>query len=682
MAFSLDLWKLDHSQLYPIGLANYKTETKDVVVVWTEHSVQSLLFIENGFSTHVYYNIPPKKKFKVQPIPKRIIDLLLGTAETIIITEDGTVKRFASNKRVIPVNYINGVRCACVTREGFAMICISPNPEDKRIIMQTFPASLANSTSASQTFDLRCLEGLCQTTWSDSMFVIKEIIFSKPYRYFWKSLRIATTKTFESFIFFSIDNVLFVLVAGDGNEYTAHTVETCSSNIVNFWQSQDEEAIYVLLESGTMVVLFPNTELACVRLRSYLYFDSHIVVGHVFKDVFVYSNGVEVIQASICKTEFSYTTLHGSTTEVYGVTALIYLPPEKKILAITENRKFFSIAYSPFRRHIDRFQENRVYVNNALLVQAKTEIVDLIELNQAHEHVQAKLSSEKKYMRAVAAVQKALPLTLNVSLTRYMPKIDGLLVQNWEDQKNSNGLQNYFVHIQITPKNMPLEDGVESLGFASHDWQLAIQGSHIDTRFVRVFRNNFTEPVHLVYLLHFGSFNVPTFHIFIRNVNYHNISISYPVNVQPICAHDLMTVHKEEPETGRPNINGREDKTLVMYQLRIPADVSLMDIKSLFETDETEFDASANCIYIFVLDYDVVQLIIDDEHILTFRSDSSDAMFCVKQYILLRLLKKLHHPVRTHRKQVLEEMKVGFHLKIVSQILIIQSKYTFSFSMC
>lgn len=661
MAIPLDCWKLDSSRLYPTGLASYSIESKCVIVVWAEHTVQSLLF-EKGFSTAVTYNLPPTKKFKPHAISESVIDLVIGTQETIILTEDGTVKRFSSNKRVITIEHLKGVRCACRTQQqGFAMICLSP--DGKQINLQMHPASLATSNSASLTFDLNFLQNYCQSTWTDSIFVIKEMVFTNPNRYFWKSLRIETTKIISNFIFFSVDNVLFVLVEqDDGVNYNAHIVETCSSNIINFWQSRDEEAMYVLLESGTMVVLFPNTNLRCVRLRSYLYFGNKILCGQVIDDVFVYSDGVEIVQTSICKSEFSYTTLHGSSTEIYGVSAFTFLPTEKKILAITENRKFFTIAYRNARKHIDRFLEDLVFVDEQLLVEAKTEIVDLVELNCAHEKVQAQISRQTRRMRAIAAVQNALPVKLNVYLTRYMPKIDSrLIVSSWDEPQTERTTgSNYFVHIQVTPTNVPLDDGVDLLGFTSHDWQLAIHGSHMDCRCIRIFKNNFKEPVHLVYRLNFGSFQMPTLHIFIRNIGYHNFSMSYPIDVQPICTHDLMTVYKKEPATVCGSLSEEKDEDLVLYKLRIPANVSFMDIKSFFETEDTEIDASANCIFITVVDYHIVQLIIDAERVVTFRSDSSDAMFCVKHYVLLRLQQKLSQPVRTHRKEVLEEMKVNF----------------------
>lgn len=658
MAIPLDCWKLDTQRLYPTGLANYSIDSKSVIVVWGEHTVQSLLF-EKGFSTTVTYNLPPTKKFKPHAISKSIMGLVIGTQETIILTEDGTVKRFSSNKRVVAIDHLKGVRCACVTHQGFAMICLSP--DGKSITLQTHPASLANSNYASLTFNLSFLQNYCQSTWIESSFVIKEIVFANPNRYFWKSLRIETNKLTNNYIFFSVDNVLFVLVEQDiGDNYNAHIVETCSSNIINFWQSRDEEAMYVLLESGTMVVLFPNINLLCVRLRSYLYFGNQIVVGQVIDDVFVYSDGVAVIQTSICKTEFSYTTLHGTITELYGVSALTFLPNERKILAITENRSFFTIAYRNARKYVDRFLEELIYVDEDLLVKAKTEIVDMVEVNRAHEHVLAQISRQTRRMRAVSAVQRALPLTLNVSLTRYMPKIDRrLLISSWDEQQTTTG-SSYFVHIQVTPINMPIPDDVDLIGFESHDWQLTVHGSHMDCRFIRIFRNHFTEPFHLVYRLNFGSFQMPTFHIFIRNIGCDHFSMSYPIDVQPICTYDLMTAHKTEPATVCGSISGEKDEDLVFYRLRIPANVTLMDIKSFFATADTEVDTSANCIFISVVDYHIVELNIDADRVVTFRSDSSDAMFCVKHYVLLRLRQKLNQPIRTHRKEILDEMKVNF----------------------
>lgn len=220
MAKLLDCWKLDSSRLYPTGLASYSTDSKSVVVVWSEHIIQSLLF-ENSFSTTVTYNLPPTKKFKPHALSKSIIDLVIGTQETIILTEDGTVKRFSSNKRVITIDHLKGVRCACVTQEGFAMICLSS--DGKTINLQTHPASLATANAASLTYDLSFLKNYCQSTWNDSNFVIKEIVFANSNRYFWKSLRIETTKIISYFIFFSVDNVLFVLVEqDDGINYNAH----------------------------------------------------------------------------------------------------------------------------------------------------------------------------------------------------------------------------------------------------------------------------------------------------------------------------------------------------------------------------------------------------------------------------------------------------------------------------
>lgn len=683
MAKSLSNWTLP-AALYPLGTQSFGGEQKCAVMVWSSQSILHLIF--KGLKNCINNNEIANKSFTVDlPAVHNIENIIVGNIESIILTANGNIFHYETSRTVKLVPYFDCVQSACTTSTGFALICLSENGKRQSILIHPDCFRDIITVPHMQKFDISFDEQFCSSTWRNTKFCIKELQPNVTHPAIFQAMR-KRDEVYEPsdrFIFFSVDNSFLTLIWNRVNvdeDYHIQHIQTCSSNIIDFWQSNDRTAIYLLLESGAIEVLHTNQLFKMLPLlkRSILFFEraDSIIVGQVNDDSFVYSNGFELCQIKIfySPNDDSYKVSHPTVTQIAGVVGITFISHLKIIIAITENRFFYNIKFNCFADNIC-INTKMIEVTSDFMIEARKQQRDLIALTNTYRDVSNQITEVSKTNKVLIAFRHFrntshkthIPFKATIKATHTVPVLGPDVIFSGQVNFNYN-VNSYFIRINIHPneycdnKHLPLD-------FATNLWSLRIMTdskSSKSIRFIRIINDMFKKPIEILFSMNKSI--VPIFLIDLyTSVRIGNdfIAATFPIEIQQINIIDIMQIHNKLPDrdlyhtsannTSKASTNNNIIPHLT-YKFKLPSNSTITDLLKLFNNSALSA-SSEDCIYYINFLRHVVEMVFNENSkMLQLKCSNADVMYSIKEYLINELHEKyrtcIRSPINTTLKQI------------------------------
>lgn len=592
---SLNSWRIKSPQpFYPIGIRCIGNDDKDrAVIIYAAHTVNTFIFrnfgedIKNDKAAHKSYL---HKSF----FPDRIKNIVVGTNESAILLENGRIMCFTSAKKLMTLEYLSGVKSLCSTRNGFVIIKTSSDGMEFSVEFHpdAFQDNVADMQRRQINISFDKIPEL-QNTWHHSCFKIKELPFKPIENPFLKAIFPEdiepTSGTDNLFYFLSIDNSFCSIHLVD-ETHIVNPILMCTTKIVDFWAASSGDHILLLLENGTLDILYLKCDEFIISKKS-LYFGNKIQAYEFFEGVIILSDGLNVEYGMI---EFEKDTeefrFNKKTISLPGIVALTYLPKFALILLVSENCRFYSISMQDKKKNMEtgwfEIDEN---VQNQLS-NVKYELIELIDthdnlLDQQNQQkhifnviklkhndinaIQNDNDEIKNRFIAACAVTQSSPIQQRPHDTR----INTINISNSlaYDRKTS-----FFVTITICHTVRYANE------FGTNLWSLCCRW--LNDKHENVYANikldesqlSSTQPMMLI--IHLQQKHLPCFHMDIStivrggNQNQSSVYINFPVQIEQPDYCELMTVSIAQSEQYLTEIG---DKNLICT---IPSPIPLHEI--------------------------------------------------------------------------------------------------------
>lgn len=400
----LSSWKITSTQpFYPIGVTCVGDEDRvRAITTYAAHTVNTFIF--RNFGEDMENNKPAHKSYLHKSFfPERIIDIAMGANESAILLESGLIKYFTSSKNLMTVAYLSGVKSICATRNGFALIKTSLDSTEFFIEFHpgTFHDNHPDKRGYNITFE-KIIE--LQNTWHLCRFKIKELSFIYPAAN--QFLKTIIPKEFgainehnDSYLFLSIDNSFCSIHILNGNPTVQiNPIVMCASKIVDFWPGKDTNSIVLMLESGTIEILYLNSGETSTSKWSF-YFGSEISGYSYHEGLFMFSSGLNVEYGLIeFEKECDFFKLKRRSFDLPGIVAITYLPEFRKILCVNENSQFFTISVQSEKKLCSN---NWIEVDENVWRQLSKIKCQLIELTDTYDNLVDEQNKKQRILNVV-----------------------------------------------------------------------------------------------------------------------------------------------------------------------------------------------------------------------------------------------------------------------------------------
>lgn len=373
----LKSWKIESiNPFYPLGIQLIGDDANNrAVITHTAHNVNTFIF--RNFIADIKNDRPAHKSYLHKSFfPERIKEILVGTNESAILFENGQIKRFTSTKTLMTVHHLSGVKTICATRNGFVLI--KTTVDGTKFFVEFHPDSFGDDGEQKRKKFNISFEKVVelQNTWHQSNFKIKELFVNQS-----NALLKALANdmgSLDSILFLSIDNNFCYLIV-DEDSCIVNMMITCPAKIVDFWSLSDGNSIVLLLESGTLEILYSSSEQSDISKKN-IHCGTDIQAYHHHGNIFFFSNNayVECIMFEKETDEFKLTR---QCFSLPGIVALTYLPEIQLILCISENNRFYSIALPDKKQYVEQWIE----INSDMQTHISNLKSELIELTDAYE---------------------------------------------------------------------------------------------------------------------------------------------------------------------------------------------------------------------------------------------------------------------------------------------------------
>lgn len=352
---TLKSWKLTKraEPFYPFGVRCIGVGSALAVATWSAHSIEMLMFrnfhdaIRRDEANYKIYSHPEADTDSVS-------DIAVGGQNSIVRMQSGTVKYFASRKKLSDVEYLQNVRALSSCHDGFTMVQLSDDGMSIfiRFHPDTFPHHESRGTHA---YDISFERNACHSTWMDAHFVIKEVSMAhltqneKLARCLFPDSDDDLTRTERPLLIAIDQNLLSFRINAsdmDDNSHIVHPLVSCSSTITNIWMTDQGDSIVLLLASGAIECLSACENEPKLRTQTiHLNAADEIVAADFGRDIFAYSDGQRVYYGTVRYNSGDGRFQYDATVErVCGVVALTVIHESDIILCISENNVFYVLS--------------------------------------------------------------------------------------------------------------------------------------------------------------------------------------------------------------------------------------------------------------------------------------------------------------------------------------------------
>lgn len=651
----LPLSSLSETPFYPSGILLHGSDLKSVLLVWSRHVIKSFIF--RGLSESLEKDLAPSKSnWLLLPTPMELTQLVVGVNESFVITSTGNVFSFRTAKSLQKIPQLTGVRCACVIKSGFAMIRLSSDAKSIFVYIQPDNFAIDQATTCKQ-FDISSDANLCESSWADSMFCIKELTMQPDNPQLFRELHNLRDEpcngTNDTLLMFSINcNLLSLRWSENSDDFQLHLVQTFESSIVNMWHSDAGEALFILLQSGSLDVLHCCGLTHIGVRRSQLYIGDQFNCLEVFHNMVIYSNGTHVVQSGIKydKVHDSYSLVVLQETAIFGVVALTLTHCESFFLAVTENSFIYKIpSQTKAASRSECLSASAMcVVDDIYVTEAKKDLASIIRLTKTFEELRETLLKQHcdtrlmELMNTETYCKLSLPFEASVSA-------DLVCFSAVHLSPIQNGSKNIQISININPKEKPLID------FSHSNWTLSIEEVHLHRNTVRtipITDNMFQQPLPIVFQTtaeRDSALSIPQIQISINcctTVGRDKLLFSFAVTTHPTDVTSLFKL-MAQPHTTDHRVKRRRTTTAenIKCIIRLPTSIAGQDVFNLFNSSlvdpVTQMDITLldQRIHIFTSS--------NDDRLLHITSNDSTALYYVKQFILLKLHSKFGLKLRT-----------------------------------
>lgn len=534
------------------------------------------------------------------------------------------------------------------------------SPDAKSIFVSLQPDNFNPDDNASlcRIFDISLDTNLCQSTWTDSVFCIKEFQMRPDNPQLFDVLQNRKDDTSDnvrnSCLIISINNNLLSLVWGeaDDDDFQVHLVQSFESTIVNMWPSEAGEALFVLQQSGSLDVLHCCGLTQIGLRRSRLYISDHVDCLDIFNDLVVYSNGSHVVQSKVSydKASMQHSLIVLQQTAIFGVVAITLIDLENILLVVTENNLIYKIgsqANVSLRSEDLSADAIMRVVDDNFVNRAKTDLASIVRLTNSYEEVRERLLRHHYDSRLMAKIQNANEdcKTLFAFIASIVYDVSCLPCDEntFFIHAVNKGSEDLTLSIKMAPS------GKTPIDLSHKNWFLCIEEIHLDQNTVRtmpITENMLQQPLTIRIQPSSESnsrLSIPQFRISIAtlsSVGDDKLSFQFPVATTQPDISKLFKLNAEPAIIQQQALNRferRKNKHDFIFTTRLPPSLSYENVFTLFNSTSIN-DNPVTTVFINLLGRSV-QLIknTNDLQLLTLSSNDALALFYIKQFILLRL---------------------------------------------
>lgn len=468
----LRTWKIPKTQsFYPLGMQCIMYDNDGALTTYAHHTVNTHIF--RNFSDAINDDKSPHKTYLHSSLfPDRIKDVIVGNSESIILLTNGRIMYFTTPKKLMIIDYLDGVKSICCCEKGFALIKLSKDGTDFFVeihpdAFQGHGVNVDGRKTYNITFD-KIPE--LESTWHQTCFRIKELYINPEQNQFLSNIipveiLANVSANVERYLFVSMDKSFCSLHASGDDELVVNPITQCSANILDFWMGSDGDYIFILQDDGALEILyFDNVDNE--MSKQVFYFGAELKAFHFDNDIFYSSTGTEVMFGELKRNEtnnkFSITR---KTYRLPGIVAMTYIPNIKCLLCINENCLFYRI-----QSQIDENRINSQWIeldNHAQkgLSHVKHDVKSLME---AYDNLMDRKQKQQQLIDAMALKKKdqiaikngnettikyrfvaKCEVTRTPPIQRHNDVYENLI--NVENPLPYDRTKSYFVKIIITP---------------------------------------------------------------------------------------------------------------------------------------------------------------------------------------------------------------------------------------
>lgn len=609
---ALRSWKLSKfpDPFYPFGIRCIGSGINYAISIWSAHTVDNLIF--RNFPEAIKKDEPAKKTYSHPSLePDCIEDMKVGSRDTVMLMSSGQLKYFESPKRSKTVEYLSDVRAICNCHDGFVLI-ETPN-RGADIFIEFHPEAfprIDDDDENRRRYDISFEKSPCQSTWLDSHFTVKELVFRKVEPLMRYLLQIDEHRKFKDAeimygILFVVDQSLLSFhINPEDESILVDPVITSSANISNFWLSKDETTIFLLLESGAIECIALNEDNGKIEsYKIYLEMFTEIVSCDFFDDILTYSDGFKVFHGTFQYNEdakrFNY---QSNREDLSGVAALTILKEWDLVICISENHIFYAI---PLRNDNGELAaQTWIEVDHTVQTHLNLYKYDVIELNESYENLVKNLRLQTEMAEAVAFRRSheasETTFTVKIYASKDIPERSSTPTSIYVSNSEILDHQSYFVKVSMLPTDYKNE-------FNSHIWNVRLrwQQSANDRKHkcvnIKVFKDALLKP--LVIVLHLkqdpATFWLPHLEIDVNapvQIGQDFLYISFPVKVEQANVEDMIKIHLEklvfyqisstEVDVRKSMLDivqkldrdGEHNQRDLVYRIKLPSNVTFKDI--------------------------------------------------------------------------------------------------------
>lgn len=578
----LSSWRITSAQgFYPIGITCIGSDDNvRAITTYAAHTVNTFIFrslkedMENDKPAHRSYL---HKSF----FPEQIIGIAVGCKESAILLENGRIKHFTSSKNLMTVEYLSEVKSICETRNGFALINTSSDGTEFFVEFHPYTFQYNKSEERRYNISFEKIKEL-QNSFHQCRFKIKELHFVCPTESQFLKAIIPNELDVVDCLFLSIDNS-FCSIHIIGEKPVVNPIVRYTSKILDFWLGKDGYNIILLLESGTIEILYLNSGETNTRKWSF-HLGCEIQCYHYHEGTFMFSNGFDVEYGSIeFKKDFDIFKFIRKSFSLPGIVAMTYLMEFNKILCVSENCHFYTISI----RMEEHLRPHWIEIDRDVQKQLSNVKYQLIELTDSYDNLVNQQSRQQRILDMVKLKQSDIEeIEKDIDEMRYRFVAACTVTQNPPIQRHHESLyvSNSLVYDRKTSFFVTITISYNTVRYANEFnanlWSLCCRW--LDDKHENVYANlklnegQLSQTVPLTLIIHLQQKHLPYFYIDISTALRagNSIHLNFPVHVNQPDYCELMNVSTPPIDQA---LNEDDEKSLICTILA-PKSIRLDDI--------------------------------------------------------------------------------------------------------
>lgn len=658
----LRTWKIPRTQpFYPLGMQCIIYDDDGALTTYAHHTVNTHIF--RNFSDAIKDDKSPQKSYLHSSLfPDRIKDVIVGNTESIILLTNGRVMYFTTPKKLMTVDYLDGVRAICCCEKGFALIKLSKDGTD--FFFEIHPDAFqgqAVEVDGRRTYNITFDKiPELESTWHQTRFRIKELrINSTECQFlsniFPEEILAEANASVNRYLFVSIDKSFCSLHVLNDDEHVVNPITQCSANILDFWMGNDGDHIFILQDDGALEILyFDNVDNAMSKQT--FYFGAELKAFHFDNEIFYCSTGMEVTFGEFKRKEtndkFSITR---KTYRLPGIVAMTYIQNIKYLLCINENCLFYRIQTQTNENEINSQWIELDYQAQKGLSHVKN---DIKSLTQAYDNLMDRKQKQQQLIDAMALKKKDQIAIKNGNETikfRFVAKCEvsrtppiqrhNDIYENLINVENPlpyDRTKSYFVNITITPVSYANE-------FDNDLWYLRCRW--LNYKCENEYANNrltngmLSKPLTLI--IHLQDQNLPDFELNVTTMeelsSSSSLHIDFPVRVEQPDYCEMMDIAISTMKASEID----SEKFAIIGTIYVPSTVTMTELISDNLAPPRTVAAPSNrprkktdlsnVFIVFLLGMELTGIHYAEQEKLQLLSNSPELMHAFKKYIYRKL---------------------------------------------